>query len=76
MSKSLPHPAIVNAVYAANLEREERAQRREEEYRFGFKCMMLAPTLDIYHALLRGENVPLDRLNQEAVARYGLRRAA
>lgn len=40
----------------------------------GFRAMMLAPTLEIYHALLRGEDVPLELLNQKAAIRYGLRR--
>jgi hypothetical protein len=53
---------------------ERRRQREYEEYVFGFKAMMLAPTIEVYHALLRGEDVPLHMLNQEAVSRYGLRR--
>jgi hypothetical protein len=38
-----------------------------------YRAMCLAPTIEICEALLRGEQVPLDRLNQEAVLRYGLR---
>ncbi len=53
----------------------ERKRRREyAEYQRGFKTMMLAPTIELYHALLRGEDVPLGLLNQSAVTRYGLRR--
>lgn len=39
------------------------------------RAIMLAPTLEICKALLRGERVPLSRLNQDAVRRYGIRRA-
>jgi hypothetical protein len=53
---------------------ERLRQREYEEYVVGFRAMMLAPTIELYHALLRGEDVPLHMLNQEAVARYGLRR--
>jgi hypothetical protein len=35
--------------------------------------MMLAPSLAVGEALLRGESVPLDRLDPEWVARLGRR---
>jgi hypothetical protein len=38
-----------------------------------WKAIMLAPSLEICEALLRGESVPLDRLNPEWVKRFGLR---
>lgn len=34
---------------------------------------MLSPSLDICEALLRGESVPVDRLDPEWVDRFGLR---
>lgn len=43
------------------------------EARRGIRAWLLAPTLELYQALMRGEEVPLERLNPEAVARYGLR---
>jgi hypothetical protein len=36
-------------------------------------AMMLAPRVEICEALLRGEGVPLDRLDPEWVARFGRR---
>jgi len=39
----------------------------------GIKAMLLAPTLELCRALLRGEAFSLDRLNREAVLRYGVR---
>jgi hypothetical protein len=39
-----------------------------------FKAMMLAPTLEICEALLRGERVPLTKLDSEWAKRFGLRR--
>lgn len=41
----------------------------------GFRAMMLATTPEVYEALLRGDRVPLDRLDPEQVTRFG-RRAA
>ena len=35
--------------------------------------MALAPTLEIYWALMRGEAVPVERLRPDAVLRYGIR---
>ena len=51
-----------------------RRVRLDAEARAGLKAMALAPTLEIYHALLRGEDVPVELLNQDALVRYGLRR--
>lgn len=47
---------------------------RAERARLGLKALALAPTLDLYHALVRGEEVPLEKLVPEAVVRFGLRR--
>lgn len=43
------------------------------EYQRGFKNLMLAPTIELYWALQRGESVPIDQLRPEAVKAYGLR---
>lgn len=40
----------------------------------GIKAMMLASSLDICRALLRGERVPWSALNYWQAERYGLRR--
>ena len=45
----------------------------DEECRRGWKAMMLAPTVEICGALLRGESVPVDKLRPEWVARLGRR---
>jgi len=58
----------------------EEIRRRESEQHDDhdeldrmFRAMMLAPTIEICEALLRGEKVPLDRLRPEWVRRYGLK---
>ena len=39
----------------------------------GWQGMMLASSVEICRALLRGETVPLSQLDQDAVRRFGLR---
>ncbi len=39
-----------------------------------WRAMMLAPRVEICDALLRGESVPVDRLDPEWAARFGKRR--
>lgn len=46
--------------------------QQEEEYRQGFKALMLSTSLATYHALLRGEEVPISQLDPKWVERYGL----
>lgn len=56
--------------------------RRDEEYiatgitdgdtRIIWQAIMLAPTLQVAEALLRGENVPTSAFNPEWAKRYGL----
>lgn len=62
----------------AELELEERARRAAASAREAcnrvWRAMMLAPTLEVFEALVRGESVPLDRLDQEWVRRFGRRR--
>lgn len=43
--------------------------------REGIKAWLLAPSIPVYQALIRGETVPADELNGWALERYG-RRAA
>jgi len=50
--------------------------RLDEQARRGLRALELAPDLATYRALLRGEQIPIDRLNATAVKRYGLRRPA
>jgi hypothetical protein len=54
----------------------ERDQRQTAEWRAGnrlWKIMMLAPTIEIAEALLRGDPVPINRLDPVWVERFGLR---
>jgi hypothetical protein len=44
-----------------------------EDARRGWRAMMLAPTIEICQALLRGESVPVDELRPEWVKRFGRR---
>lgn len=49
-------------------------EREAAEIRRGLKAFALAPTLEICEALMRGDAVPIDQLDPEAVKRYGLKR--
>jgi hypothetical protein len=49
-------------------------EQQRAEYERGFKALMLATSLEGCRALLRGETVPVDQLDSEQVARYGLKR--
>lgn len=48
------------------------AQRELDAVR-GLQAMQLAPTLDIYRALIAGEDVPKDRLDPKWRRAYGIR---
>lgn len=56
---------------AAELERRGAATAQRL-----WRAMMLAPTLEIFHALLAGETVPRARLDQDWLERFGLREDA
>lgn len=45
---------------------------REDDATRGLQAMRLAPTLAVYRALLNGEDVPADALDQKWRKRYGL----
>lgn len=49
------------------------AQQAAQEARRGLKAMALAPTLGVYEALLKGQEVPVSALDPEGVRRYGVR---
>jgi hypothetical protein len=72
LPEGVTHPAIVNAREAIQLEEQARAL---EDERIG-RAIMLAPTLHICEALLRGENVPLSLLDHRWFRKYGIRRTA
>jgi hypothetical protein len=76
-----PHPLDeVNDTLADGrrlIELEEQARladtAADEACRRFQRAVFLATSLDVCLALLRGESVPLDRLDQEWVRRYGRR---
>ena len=58
----------------ALLEAKRVAADRDEQARLGLKAMMLASSLEVCRALLRGERVPWNVLNYWQAERFGLRR--
>lgn len=55
--------------------RAENRRRQSPEYAENariYRALMLAPTIEIGEAILRGERVPLSRLNSDAARAYGL----
>ncbi len=50
------------------------AEREAQTAERGIRAWLLAPTIDVYQALLRGEKVPAEKLNADALARYELKR--
>jgi hypothetical protein len=51
----------------------ERRELLWPDARRVWRAMMLAPSIEICEALLRGESVPLDRLDPVWVQRFGLK---
>lgn len=66
------HPAIIEAreVIAAEQAVHDTGLAALE------RAVMLAPTLEICEALLRGEAVPLSKLDDFYFRRYGVKRAS
>jgi len=67
--------ARTNAAWAIELEDEARRLHEPEAaaWRAFWRALVLAPSVEILEALLRGEGVPLDRLDAEWVQRLGRR---
>jgi hypothetical protein len=65
MRETDPGPAKDDRYFKPTVSDDEAAR--------GWKAMMLAPTLEICQALLRGESVPVDRLRPEWVEWFDLR---
>jgi hypothetical protein len=62
-----------------DVEFDDRGEVTEYELRAGdpariWRAMMLAPTLEVCQALLRGESVPVEQLDVEWVSRFGTQR--
>lgn len=66
------HPAVIEAREVIRLEQELREQPDDDLAR----ALMLAPSLEVFQALLRGEAVPLSKLDARMFRRYGVRRDA
>jgi len=62
-----------NAKLAVELDAEWHSSEDARRYRRGWKAWMLAPTLDIYRALMEGQTVPVGKLDPEWVTRFGTR---
>jgi hypothetical protein len=65
-------------VWLRGLGRDDEGHRRASavagELARIWRAMMLAPCLEVCEALLRGESVPVHRLDSEWVKRFGTRR--
>ena len=69
--------ALANAELAVQrdpvrIEIENRRRHATGYWHRFYAMMMLSPTLTIFEAMLSGSDVPLELLDQEWVARYGL----
>jgi hypothetical protein len=65
-----PHPASLNAQYAVI---NDPATIHLTDTHALWKAIALSPTPEILHALLDGQNVPVDKLDPAAVQRFGLK---
>jgi hypothetical protein len=70
--RALRKAGVAVALDAVRLERERLERLWPDAGRVG-RAMMLAPSIEACEALLRGERVPLDRLDPEWLARFGRR---
>lgn len=72
MKDPRPHPALIEAreVIAAEQACHDARLRRLE------RAIMLAPTISVCEALLRGEAVPPSKLDHVYFHRYGIKRSA
>jgi hypothetical protein len=67
-----PHPAVVDAREVVELEQRARL----DSNRRAWKAIRLAPTIEVFEALVRRESVPIAQLDQSWVRRFGLRPGA
>jgi hypothetical protein len=88
MNDSIPQPPLGQSAPVDRVSRlidmeiEEYLEADAAQHRFerdpaverGIKAVLLAPTIELCQALLRGERVPWWLLNFEQAERYGLRR--
>ena len=62
-----------NAQWVVEEEDRRRNTVEAKQSRFLHKCLCLATSWEVFEALVRGESVPIGRLNPEYVQRFGLR---
>lgn len=62
-----------NAEHVIAIEEHERRRRAQTAESWLYRAVTLAPTIDVCEALLRGEKVPVSRLDPAWARRYGLR---
>jgi hypothetical protein len=62
-----------NARECIRLEEQLRQLQREDPGHRAWRALMLSPTVDVWIALLAGERVPADRLDQAWLERFGRR---
>ncbi|MET0564486.1 MAG: hypothetical protein ABW114_13715 [Gaiellaceae bacterium] len=71
----------LGAVFTSSSTRTAKSRRTNcshrqpsgEETRRVWSAMMIAPTLEVCDALLRGETVPIERLDPDWVRRFGIK---
>lgn len=66
---------LENAVFEVTFDPwiSERSTAAWRETNRIWKAIMLSPTVEICDALLRGQHVPAEKLNQEWLQRFGMR---
>lgn len=64
---------LENARAAVEAEERERESTERHWVRYIWRALVLSPSLEVLEALLRGESVPVDRLDCDWVARLGRR---
>ena len=69
MNSPLEDETDVILAYSAAM----RQRREAERWRRVWRALVLAPDVEVFEALARGESVPLSRLDPEAVERFGRR---
>jgi hypothetical protein len=70
-TRSTAANTLANAAELIELEERERRLAARETANRIWRAMMLAPSLEVCEALLRGESIPLDRLDREWSRRFG-----
>lgn len=70
------HPAVLEARELLLLEERQRAAMEYDGLNRMWRCLVLAPTLEVFLSLLRGEKVPEERLDPLWLRRFRRKDAA